>query len=192
MFRWTQPAGRLVTLALLAACATDPGVQVESEGPGDHPETAVAIIMAAADGVIGAREGVVPALDPGLMDVPRTGRFPSEADYRAVPPTLRARYVAAIRERGLDTLRALPLREGCSGLLVPPPDKETHGCPAENLVVLVFDLPENGDSAETWTVPVFELGYNTRGHAARIMEVLVAESPDGPRYTDARNLFFFD
>lgn len=104
-------------------------------------------------------------------------RFPDSGSYLDVDSSLVIARSAAIEGAGLEQGRVLPLREGCTGFLVPPPHQETSGCPENHEMHLVFGQLEHEDG-RSWKLPVVEVQYAPTGLAWTSYEVVLESRTD--------------
>lgn len=127
-------------------------------------------------------------VDPHPVNVPAEFHVPSHSAYRddVTPEGL----TTLLHDAGMQTARALPLRSGCTGLMVPPPHKETQNCPTSLELHGVFDLVQEHQGRPTVMSAV--IGYQPEGRFISIRRIWLRKTADGYEYDHAESLFAVD
>lgn len=189
MLRWTERVRPLMLPLILVAATLSPEVPGSTAAERGDTGPEMAVLIAAVEGALAARSGLT-RVDPSLMAI-SDRRIPSVADYRSRDPEFTAAFVAHLEQLQVDTARAFPRIEGCTGGLVPPPFKRTDGCPEVPVSILVFDLPERPRPGR-WTVRLVDMGYTPEWSMITIMEVMVAEEDGQMRYVEEKPLLVIE
>lgn len=150
----------LASAALLAlACSDGEGVSSPADGGGDRrAEAFQAAVQHVTEDMAFDRVDPRPVRLGGSVSEPL---FPNAGSYLEADSSLVAARSAAVRELGLRPGRLLPLRENCTGFLVPPQVKETSGCPEKSREHLVLGQLQQKDGR--WRMPVIESSCSPTG-----------------------------
>lgn len=95
---------------------------------------------------------------------------PNEDDLMETDREVVGRRTRVIRNLGLKAGNVFPMRTSCSGVLAPPGNKETSGCPEQTETELVFGLLRR-EGPERWTLPMVELAYRPSGKMMTIHDL---------------------
>lgn len=110
---------------------------------------------------------------------------PNEDDLMETDREVVGRRTRVIRNLGLKAADVFPMRATCSGVLAPPGNNETSGCPEQSETELVFGLLRR-DGQERWTLPMVELEYRPSGKMMTIHD-LTMKRQDGSWVVSGRD-----
>lgn len=128
-------------------------------------------------------------IDPRLVHLEVGRHFPDSSDYRREGLEMIAERRQILNELGLRTGAAFPLRSGCDGILVPPPVKETHGCPEDPEIHVLFDRPVCDGECSMLR---FTIRHSEAGRSATLSRILLSAAGGGWRVTAVEHLVAFD
>lgn len=158
-----KPSRPILTSAALLACACSNGGRLGTPDDADVDRRAEAFAAAVRHVT---KDAGFTAVDPRPVRVRGSlshSLFPGAGSYLEVDSSLVAARTERVRGLGFQPERLLPLRENCTGFLVPPQVKETRGCPKESQDHLVLGQLQQKDGR--WQMPVIEFSYNPTGLA---------------------------
>jgi hypothetical protein len=118
-------------------------------------------------------------IDPRPIQTQIDGVFPDGSHVRTAPEAELRERTRVVAELGIQIVAALPVRTGCTGLLVPPPTQDHSGCPDAPEVELIFGTPSAISGRGMWKVPVVTITYEPSGRSVHISDLFVRHTAKG-------------
>lgn len=187
--RTKHPSARLMALMAVACGTTVADQNVQTAQP--DVELGAKVFAAAVQGVH-QRWPYLQRIDPKPIDLGNNFHFPSAADYHHDQEMLEVRRRIVLEELGVEVIAALPLLRHCTGILVPPAQRETHGCPMEGQFDLIFDLARPAEGQNRWNMRMIEIDYRPHGRSATLLELTVISENGAYRLESAEVLLTWD
>ena len=134
---------------------------------------------AALKGEIERYSGYRVLVDPRPIETKIDGAFPDGSHVQTVPEAELRERTRVVAELGIQIVAALPVRTGCTGLLVPPPNQDRSGCPDTPEVELIFGTPSTISEQGMWKVLVVTITYEPSGRSVHISDLFVRHTAKG-------------
>ncbi|HSH46800.1 MAG TPA: hypothetical protein VK966_13220 [Longimicrobiales bacterium] len=163
----------MILLAILVAGCTSAGENETATPAPTVPAWAQATLVA-AEGVRRSVGGPI-AVDPRPVSILAAPQVPDDADYHS--DRSEEELVQLLEQAGFAITRALPIREGCTGLLAPPSHRQHQGCPDERELEAIFDLVQEREGQPT--VMAALIGYQPNGRFITVMRIWLRETDAG-------------
>jgi hypothetical protein len=166
-----------VTILLLSLLAHPMPAPAQSP-PGPDLKRPMAY-AAAVQGEIERYGGYRVLVDPRPIETQIDGAFPDVSHVQTEPEAELRERKRVVAELGIQIVDALPMRTGCTGLLVPPPTRDRSGCPDAPEVELIFGTPSTISGQGLWKVPVVTITYEPSGRSVHISDLFVRHTAKG-------------
>lgn len=167
MLWWPKRIGKIAAALFVLGCGGRAGSEA---GPG--PVEAWPYATIAAIESVAQDEPAHIGIDPVPVTLEKRPVLPTGGDYEGGGSDGIALIRSYLDRAGIEEVRALPLNDACSGLLVPPAAKETSGCPSEMRSHFVFGVPRpHADSL--WAVRMLRITYRPHGRSATLYRVVL-------------------